>query len=253
MANETKISNLMIGVFILTIIVLGVVAYSAVSLAQTKTQPILQTKNKEEKTLTVYGIGTVKASPDQLKIVLGVVTEAKTAQEAASENAERMDRVVKALKGLGLTESNLKTSTYTITPIYEYEVKGAQKIVGYRVTNSLTITTENLDLAGKIIDEAVNAGANRITSVYFGFSDEKLAKLKDEALTKAVKNAASKAETIAKSLNLKIVGVKTVSLTGIQPLPLPPYRILEAGEVKTPIFPGEAELTVTVNVVYLIE
>lgn len=253
MTNEAKMLNFMVGFFILTIIILGVVAYSAVSLAQTKTQFILQTKNRGERTLTVYGVGTVKAQPNQLKIVLGVITEAEKAQQAAFKNAEKMDKVIKALKGLGLTESNLKTSVYTITPVYEYRVKGAQKIVGYRVTNSLTITTKNLDLAGKIIDEAVAAGASSVTSIWFGFSDEKLAKLKDEALIKAVKNASSKAKIIAEFLNLKIVGVKTVSLTGFSPLPSPPYRIVDVGEVKTPIFPGETELTVTVNIVYLVE
>ena len=260
MADETKILSLAVGTFILTVIILGVVVYSAVPLTQTtkSTQQkfLVVTGGEKEKTLTVYGVGTVKASPDQLKIVLAVVTEAKTARQAASENAEKMDMVVKALKSLGISESNLKTSGYQITPIYSYKTKNTPKIVGYRVTDTLTVTTKNLKSAGKIIDMAVEAGVNKISSVHFGFSDETLAKLKEEALIKAVNNAALKAETIAKSLNIKIVGVKRVTLTGFQPIlprPISMYEAAAEAKTITPVFPGEGKVTVRVNVVYLIE
>ena len=75
------------------------------------------------------------------------------------------------------------------------------------------VETKSLDKAADIIDSAVEAGANRIDSVYFSLSPQKQIQFKDLLLEEAVKNAKSKAEKALAPLNHKIIGVKAVSLS----------------------------------------
>ena len=52
-----------------------------------------------------------------------------------------------------------------------------QILIGYRVSNILSIQTDNIDSAGNIIDAAVSSGANRVDTVSFQLSDENYKKL----------------------------------------------------------------------------
>src|SRR5580704_6289523 len=62
------------------------------------------------RTITVSGTGTVNSVPNQAEFTFGVTTNALTAEGALSTNAARMNRVIAALKGLGIRPANLQTS-----------------------------------------------------------------------------------------------------------------------------------------------
>ncbi|RLF98048.1 MAG: hypothetical protein DRN49_06525, partial [Thaumarchaeota archaeon] len=133
---------------------------------------------EEGKALTVTGIGTASAKPDRVIISLSVVTRGSTANEAQSLNAEKMGKVISALKEAGVSEDQMKTTSYTLNPIYEYPERKSPIIVGYECRNSLRVTLEEIDRAGEIVDLAVSAGANQVSSISFTLSDEAREKLK---------------------------------------------------------------------------
>jgi len=210
--------------------------------------------NSNRNTMVVVGIGTVEASPTVAKLTLGVTTQAETATAALELNAEKMNQVVDALKKLGIKEDEIGTSHFSLTPVYDYNDKSSPpKIVGYRVTNKLFLTTDKFDVLGQIIDEAVKAGANEVYGVRFTLKDGEIAALKEKARVKAVQAASSAAKTLADELGVEIVGVAQV--TEQLYLPYSPYRLydMSAETGKTPIIPSEQEITVTVQVTYLIE
>src|SRR3954454_4255306 len=71
-------------------------------------------------TMTVNGEGHITARPNQAKLTLGVVTEHTSAQAAQQENTEISNRVIKALKQIGIDESEIRTTVYSVQPRYDY-------------------------------------------------------------------------------------------------------------------------------------
>jgi uncharacterized protein YggE len=198
--------------------------------------------------ITVSGEATLSAEPDQAQIDFGVVTQARTAPEAAKENAERLTRVMAEVKKLLGKTDEVKTSAYTLTPTYRYPQGGKPEIVGYNASNTLRIKTSNLEIVGRLIDAAMQAGANNVNRLMFTLKDEQGAQL--EALRMASAKAKSKAEAIAASLGLKIVKITSVTEgeRAVQPI----FRQAlaaraEAAPAPTPVEPGTVEIRSTVS------
>lgn len=217
--------------------------------ASTATQQGEQHSNN----IMVTGSGTASLKADKATIVLGVQTENKSASEAAWLNAEAMNKVISALKTLGIPEDNMKTVSYSVYPVYaqgEWE-----KVVGYRVVNMISVETSNVSLIGRIIDVAVAKGVNQLQGVTFGLSDEKQEALRKQAYLRALDDAEGKAKLIAETLGLSITGVAYVSESSYQPYqPYWDFRyMLNIGGYQaapTPILEGEISVSVTVSVAY---
>ena len=198
--------------------------------------------------ITVTGEATISAEPNQAQIDIGVVTQARTAPEASKENAERVTRVLAELKKLLGKADEIKTSGYALTPNYRYPQGGKPEIVGYNANNTVRIKTTNLDLVGRLIDSAMQAGANNVNRLMFTLMDEQGAQL--EALRAASAKAKTKAEAIAASLGLKIV--KIASITEGERAVQPVFRQAmaaraEATPAPTPVEPGTVEVRSTVS------
>ena len=215
-----------------------------------------------EKVISVTGTATASIEPDLLITTFGVETLEDTASASLSENNAIMTTVVDAMYSLELDDDQLSTSGIGIYPVYEsyrepITDRYKQELVGYEVTNTLTVTTEQLDLAADIIDSAVSAGANRVDYVSFALSQEKQLEVKDDLIGKAVLNAKKKAENALEPLNHNIIGVKAVSLSEFG-LPSPMFgysaKFAESAsfDSSTPVFSSDQDITTTANVVFLI-
>ena len=209
----------------------------------------------EGKIILVSGSGRATAQADEATVILGVQTEDETASQASRRNAELMTSVINAMKGLGLTEEDMRTISYSVFPVYSKD--DYTKIVGYRVINMISVKVKNIDLVGEVIDAAAENGANRIQGVSFGLSPEKQEELKRQAYLAALSDAESKASLIAEALNITITGVYSVSESVYQPYqPYYEYRYAVAGVKTTPTTPileGKLSVSVTVQVAYSIE
>ena len=93
------------------------------------------------RSITVSGDATISAEPDQAQIDIGVVTQARTAPEASKDNADRLSRVLAAVKKLLDKSDEVKTSGYSLTPTYRYPQGGKPEIVGYNASNTVRIKT----------------------------------------------------------------------------------------------------------------
>jgi uncharacterized protein len=203
--------------------------------------------------IRVTGEAVVTTKPDQAQIDVGVVTEAKNAQAAATENAEKLDAVLAELrKALG-PGADIKSTSYSLTPVYHYPKEGGTPtITGYSATNVIQVKTNELTQVGKIIDTATQSSANRIQSLQFTLKDEQAVYI--QALREAVAKARAKGEAIASALGLKIVRVLSVEEGG--PVARPVYaegmQARAAAPVQTPVEPGtievRARVTLTVEI-----
>ena len=198
--------------------------------------------------IRVTGEAAVTTKPDQAQIDVGVVTEAKNAQAAATENAEKLDAVLgEPRKALG-PGADIKSTSYALTPMYHYPKEGGTPtITGYSTTNVIQVKTHELTQVGKIIDTAAQSNANRIQSLQFTLKDEQAVYI--QALREAVARARAKAEAIGSALGLKIVRVLSAEEGGQQSRPVyaEGMRARAAAPVQTPVEPGTLEVRATVT------
>ena len=207
---------------------------------------------KEEHTLSISGSAEKNVAPDTASLSIGVVVQAPTAKEASDKNAVSMNATINELRNLGLLDKDIQTSFLSIQPVYKYN--GIQTIEGYSASNNVQVTTNMLDKLSDIIDRSTAAGANQIGGVSFSVSAEKQKTLREELLTEAVSDASSKANDLAKKLEVRIAGVKSSSISEggiVQPF-LREVSVAE-GKVATPIMPGETKVSLSVQVTYIIE
>jgi uncharacterized protein YggE len=198
--------------------------------------------------ITVTGEALISAEPDQAQLDIGVVTQARTALEASKENSERLTRVLSEIKKLLGKTDEVKTSGYSLTPAYRYPQGGKPEIIGYNANNTVRIKTTNLDLVGRLIDSAMQAGANHVNRLVFTLKDEQAAQL--DALRAASLKAKGKAEAIATALGLKVV--KITSITEGERMIQPIVRQItamraEAAPAQTPVEPGTVDVRSTVS------
>ena len=195
-------------------------------------------------------------------IVLGVESEAKTANESLSQNSNSLNSVISSLTNSGLSEDDIQTSNFSIYPMYDsikdFNGNWQQVLTGYRVSNILSIQTDKIDSAGDIIDAAVSSGANRVDNVSFQLSDEKSQKISDDLIADAINDATQKAEKALVPLKQKIVGVKSVVIhDNVVPYYDSPMRasfdgFAESSMKSAPIMSGDEEITTNVSVVFYI-
>ena len=212
-----------------------------------------------ENTISVTGSATVSSESDKLTIVLGVESEAKTANESLSKNSNSLNSVISSLTNSGISGDDIQTSDFRIYPMYDFsDSKDKQILIGYRVANILSIQTDKIDSAGNIIDVAVSSGANRVDNVSFQLSDEKFQNISDDLIADAITDATQKAEKALVPLKQKIVGVKSIIIhDNSVPYYDSPMRasfdgFAESSMKSAPIMSGDEEIRTDVSVIFYI-
>ena len=213
-----------------------------------------------ENIISVTGTASASSEPDTLIVVLGVESEAKTANESLSKNSNSLNSVISLLTGTGISEDDIQTSNFRIYPLYDFsDSKDKQILIGYRVSNMLSIQTDKIDSAGNIIDTAVSSGANRVDNVSFQLSDEKSQKISDNLIANAIIDAKQKAEKALAPLKQQIVGVKSVVIhDNVMPYYDSPMRAsfdgmaMESSMKSAPIMSGNEEITTNISVIFYI-
>ena len=148
-------------------------------------------------TLSLAASGEVKTTPDMATITVGVDATAASAGQAMSANAQRMSRVIEALKAAGVAPRDLQTSNLSLSPQTVNEEGRPPRITGYQASNQLTATVRILSQVGPVADAVVAAGATNIGQISFGLSDPLAAQ--NAARVAAVKALQDKAALYAQA------------------------------------------------------
>ena len=81
-----------------------------------------------------------------------------------------MNTIIDVLRQAGLTDENITTSNFQITPNYDYENSNYDRIISYTALNKIELKTSANANISKFIDLAVNNGANRVENIDFVIS-----------------------------------------------------------------------------------
>jgi uncharacterized protein YggE len=204
-------------------------------------------------TMTVSGEGEVKGVPDEAILSAGVVSQAATANEALAANRSAMSDVFATLKRQGIPDRSIQTSEFNVQPQYapERQDNTPPRVVGYRVSNSVSVTIDDLSKLGAAIDALVASGANSMGGISFTIRDPK--PLLRQAREAAVKDAMDRAAVYAKAAGLTLGHIVQID-EGAAQTPRPVFRAMAVDAVMapTPIAAGEqtvsAEVTVTFEI-----
>ena len=230
--------------------------------AQAQTSMISSNAIQPETTISISAEGKVVAEPDVAWLTGGVISEAKTAQEALRQNARDMDGVYRALAEAGLERKHIQTSNFSINPQYSYSKSGLSSssgkrvLEGYTVSNTVIAKVTDLDGVGPLIDAMVSLGGNSFNGVSFGLQDA--SNVENEARRKAMRAAMERAKLYADVAGYKIKRIVTINEGGVYnqgPRPEMMARASVAMDAAPPtqISGGELVYSASVTVVFELE
>ena len=174
----------------------------------------VQSVDSGSNVVTVTGEEEVKVVPDMAQVQYSINSHEDTAAACQEKNSKDLAAAIETLKGLGLDEKSIQTSSYGLSPIYDWNSNN-QAITGYEMTTTLTVSDIPIDDVGSILTQSVAAGINGIDSVNY-FSSNYDASYQ-EALKGAMAMAQKKAEALAEAGGKTIAGVSHVEEMGYNP------------------------------------
>jgi len=171
--------------------------------------------------ISVSGDGEVFAAPDIATFSFSVTEEGRDVKDAQTKVTVKIDAAIKAIKNLGVEDKDIKTTDYNAYPKYEYSNSvctqfscppSKQTLVGYEVTQTISIKVRKVDDAGKMLEAAAGAGVTNVSGLSFTIDDEDA--LMREARQMAIDEAKEKAKQLAKDLGVKLVRIVNFSENG---------------------------------------
>jgi uncharacterized protein len=238
-------------------IALAIMPASAPAAGPMNPAPLAFSPQQGARTIEVTGNGEAHVAPDVASLNLAIETHAPTAQQSAGQNAALAQKVVDALNTKLQGKGKVWTGGYSLYPEYSDSSQPNQKpaVIGYRAENSITVETGEIGMLGGLIDTAIEAGANRINFLNFTLRDESQAR--SQAITLAAKDALTQADSLARSLGVKL-GPVVKATTQAEPGPMPvmragPMAMSASMGAPTPVQPNEVTVPATVSITYQIE
>ena len=209
--------------------------------------------------LWVNGNGKAMGAPDVVVLTLGVQSQDKTVAVAQKAAVDAMNGIMQVLKGAGIADKDVQTTQYNVEQQTRWDDKQQTAVViGYQVTNTLTVKIRDLSKAGSIIDQAAAAGGDLIRVNGISFMVDDPSPLFKVAREKAIQNATDKAQQMAAASGVKLGKLIYISESNpYVPVVQNTYMKLSeaAGAVPapTPISAGELEFQSNVQLVYSID
>jgi len=202
-------------------------------------------------TLNLSATGEICVAPNMASINLGVLTEGNTAAEALAANATRMTLVMATLKKAAFAEKDIQTSNLSVNPQYRYVENQAPVLIGYQVSNQVTVVVRDLKKLGAAVDATVNAGANQVNSISLGLSDPSAAE--NAAREGAVRALTAKADLYARATGYRILRLITLSEGGSdspQPVPMVAMAMRSEAKGSSPVSGGDLSVRMDITGVY---
>jgi uncharacterized protein YggE len=243
----------LIALFVIALVAVALGASVLASTAPAQVAPAPPTP----KSLTISGDAEIAAVPDVAYVGIGIQTRGQTPAEATQANSRLARAVLDALRAEGVQTPDLKTTGLSTRPLYNADSpQRPPPIVGYEAIYDLTVRAYEADRAGRLIETALAAGANRVGGLRLGARDP--AALEQQALAGAGRNARAKADALAEGLGLRVV---TVSNVQGDPMParaaFPEVPVccpaLDAAPGPPPVEAGETRVTARVQVTFVFE
>lgn len=216
--------------------------------------PISSVVTQKTDLFTVTGEGKVTVVPDMAIVNLGITTNGSTVKATQTQANEVITKVTQALKDLRIADKDIQTTNYSIYPQYDY-TNGSNRITGYSVNASLTVTVRNIEDVNSAIDGSTAAGANTVSNIQFTVDEDRQKELLKEAREKAVSEAKEKASSLSSATGMSLGRIINIQETG-NSSPRPIYFAAKMDSVgmggggETQVQPGSTDIISTIILTY---
>jgi uncharacterized protein YggE len=197
--------------------------------------------------ITVTGTAVAETTPDRSSWSFGVQTEGETAKEALDRASERARALVAALRREGVEERSLQTEQVSVWPQYG----NGSRVSGYTASTSVHAVVVGLDRAGRVVDAAVDAGANQVSGPGLATGDRD--RLYRQALAAAVEQARATAQVLAREAGVELGPIVAIVESGGAAPPI--YARAEAAvaeDAGVPVEGGKLEVSAAATVTFAI-
>jgi len=210
--------------------------------------------------VTVDGTGKVNATPDVAQINVGIITEGTSVNTIQKQNTDKMNSIIAAMKSqFKIDEKDLQTSNYSINPKYDW-TSGTQKIIGYSISQSVSVKVRDFDKIGDVLAKASELGANSVNGPTFTIDDPEV--YKAQAREKAVAQAKEKPKVLSSQVGINLGRIVSFSEGSASNYPVAMYDSvagmggveLSAKSVASPsIEAGSQDVQINVSISYEIK
>ncbi len=175
--------------------------------------------------ISVNGKGEAITIPDVATFSFTVNETAKTVVDAQTKATDKTNAALKAVKDAGIAEKDIKTTAYSINPHYDYTngecnsyrcAPGKSTLTGYDVSQSVEVKIRDLTKAGSIFTSIGSIDVQNVNGLSFSIDD--IEKVKAEARAKAIADAQTKAQELAKQLGVRLVKITSFYDSSDQPV-----------------------------------
>ena len=191
-------------------------------------------------------------TPDIAYVSIGVHTENASANEAVSGNSTQAQAVITAIKGFGVAGKDIQTTDFSINPQQQTDSNGKVTGILYVVDNTVYVTVRDLTKLGNLLDSAVNAGANNISSIQFDLADKTAAL--SQARLAAVADARKQADELTKATGVSLNVVQSISYYDTTAPVTVQYAkadiVAAPAAASVPVQAGSMQIYTTVTIVY---
>lgn len=207
--------------------------------------------------VSVNASAPVEIVPNQVEISIGVQTVDKSLKKATEMNKKISNEVYTALKAkISSSSDYIKTEEFSVRPQYIYNSENKSILDKYMVSNVVVVKTKNLQSVSSLIDLAVSKGATNIDNLRFSAVDYD--NICAKTLSELTQKTYAKAGIVAKSINAKIIGVKSISTNcSAENNSRPFYNLMAKGALasgsETPIDSGKIKLYAVVDASYYVK
>lgn len=221
----------------------------------------IQQESKEEpNVINVSGSGEIKLVPDIATASIQASIQVRTYNEdpaaAQAENSAIMDAVIEAVKAAGVKDADIATDNVSLNERYNYK-KTPAVVVGYDMVTSIKVTIRDIDAVGKVLSDAIAAGATGTYGLTLTVSDSSAAY--QQALKAAIDDAKGKAQAIAEALGVTLkpipsaVNEQSSSYTPNAAYDMRTASAAEDANADVSISPGELTVEAQVSIEYEID
>ena len=164
---------------------------------------------QQERGISVTGYGEVKTEPDIAKVSLGIFVFDKDLLTAKRETDRKITAILARLAKMEIKAEDITTTQLYVAPRYK-DTGQTYEFVGYEITRSMTVNLRKIGRLRELLEQSIQAGANRMERIDLATSKEK--ELKDQVLGLAIANAKQVAGRIAAGFDAKLGKVLMVSV-----------------------------------------
>jgi uncharacterized protein YggE len=170
--------------------------------------------------ITISGTGTIRIKPDSARLFFTVESYAEQVRVARTDNAARVQKLMKALADLKIDGLKSKSDNINVQQLVDRnDGRQLPRVIGYHVTNSFTVLVENEDRAklgtdaSRVLDTVLENGGTGVSQITFFKKGAEAEKLRRQAMTKAVEDALANGRAVLAGMNRNKLEPLTVSVT----------------------------------------